>query len=128
MVIRYGGGTKPDSAGAARGHIFAPDTVISALSPSLADDKEQLNFSRCRTSVSLHDFAAGGALQGIGAELIVIDLDILIVDAGAVQAGNRLAFQFIQLKWQDTFTLPLHAGTRNRESGLCNVRQLASEV
>lgn len=44
----------------------------------------------------LHDFAAGGALQVIGAELIVIDLDILIVDAGAVQAGNRLAFQFIQ--------------------------------
>ena len=43
-----------------------------------------------------HDFAAGGALQIVGAELIVIDLDILIVDAGAVQVGNRLAFQFIK--------------------------------
>ncbi len=43
-----------------------------------------------------HDFAAGGALQVVGAELIVIDLDILIVDAGAVEVSNRLAFQFIQ--------------------------------
>ena len=44
----------------------------------------------------LHDFAAGGALQVIGAELIVIDLDILIVDAGAVEMGDGLTFQLMQ--------------------------------
>ena len=58
-----------------------------------------------------HDFAAGGALQVVGAELIVIDLDILIVDAGAVQVGNRLAFQFIQTV-QRHLDLALRAGAQ----------------
>lgn len=68
----------------------------------------------------LHDFAAGGALQVIGAELIVIDLDILIVDAGAVQAGNRLAFQFIQAV-ERYLHLPLRAGAEIASQRLCNV-------
>ena len=42
------------------------------------------------------DFAAGRVLQVVGAELIVINLDILIVDAGAVQMSDRLPFQLIE--------------------------------
>lgn len=59
-------------------------------------------------------------MQVIGAELIVIDLDILIVDAGAVQAGNRLAFQFIQAV-ERYLHLPLRAGAEIASQRLCNV-------
>ena len=41
-------------------------------------------------------FAASGVLQVIGAELVVIDFNILVVDAGAVQMGHRLAFELIE--------------------------------
>lgn len=75
----------------------------------------------------LHDFAAGGALQVIGAELIVIDLDILIVDAGAVQAGNRLAFQFIQAV-ERYLHLPCAQALRSRVSVSATSRQLAKRV
>lgn len=44
----------------------------------------------------LDDFAACGILQIVGAELVVIDFNILIVDAGAVQMCDRLAFEFIE--------------------------------
>lgn len=75
----------------------------------------------------LHDFAAGGALQVIGAELIVIDLDILIVDAGAVQAGNRLAFQFIQAV-ERYLNLPCAQALRSRVSVSATSCQLAKRV
>lgn len=74
----------------------------------------------------LHDFA-GGALQVIGAELIVIDLDILIVDAGAVQAGNRLAFQFIQAV-ERYLHLPCAQALRSRVSVSATSCQLAKRV
>ena len=43
-----------------------------------------------------HNLPACRIFQVPGAELVVIHLDILIVDAGAVKMGDRLPFQFIQ--------------------------------
>ena len=74
-----------------------------------------------------HDFAAGGALQVVGAELIVIDLDILIVDAGAMEMGDRLAFQFIQPIQRD-LDLALGAGAQIAGQRLFNPCQLAKRV
>ena len=55
------------------------------------------------------DFAAGRVLQVVGAELIVINLDILIVDAGAMQMGDRLPFKLIE-SVQRNLDLALGAG------------------
>lgn len=41
-------------------------------------------------------FAGRGVLQVIGAELVIIDFNILVVDAGAVQMSDRLAFELIE--------------------------------
>lgn len=85
----------------------------------------QLDFSRWLTSVSSTILPL--AAQVIGAELIVIDLDILIVDAGAVQAGNRLAFQFIRAV-ERYLNLPCAQALRSRVSVSATSCQLAKRV
>lgn len=41
-------------------------------------------------------FTAYGIFQIVGAELVVIDDDILIVDTGAIEVGYRLPFLFVK--------------------------------
>ena len=41
-------------------------------------------------------FTAGGILQIVSSEFIVIDSDILVINAGAIEMTYRLAFQFIK--------------------------------
>jgi hypothetical protein len=62
-----------------------------------------------------HDFAAGGVLQVIGAELVVIDLDILIVDAGAVQWATGWPSSSSR-RYSDTLTSPCAQALRSRVS------------
>ena len=40
--------------------------------------------------------AARRVFEVIGAEFIILHLDILIVDAGSIEVGDRLPFQFVQ--------------------------------
>ena len=61
------------------------------------------------------DFTAGRVLQVVGAELIVINLDILIVDAGAMQMSDRLPFKLIE-SVQRNLDLALGAGAGSRVS------------
>lgn len=51
---------------------------------------QTIRFQQMADQRLFDDFAAGRVLQVVGAELIVINLDILIVDAGAMQMGDRL--------------------------------------
>ncbi|MNE28563.1 hypothetical protein D3C80_1220080 [compost metagenome] len=43
-----------------------------------------------------HHFAAGGVFEIVGAEFVVVDLNILIVNARTMEMGDGLSFQLVQ--------------------------------
>ena len=56
-----------------------------------------------------HHLFTGGVQQAVGVELIIVDADILLIDAVAGQAGDRRAFQLLDAEQGDAH-LALGAG------------------
>ncbi|MNP74414.1 hypothetical protein D3C76_1712880 [compost metagenome] len=57
---------------------------------------QAVGFQQVADQRLFNDFFASGIVQVIGAEFVALNGDVLIVDAGAVEVGNWLAFQLIQ--------------------------------
>ncbi|MOA52775.1 hypothetical protein D3C78_1761280 [compost metagenome] len=56
---------------------------------------QAVGFQQVTDQRLFHHFAAGGIFQPGGVKLVVVDRNILLVNAGAVEVGDRLTFQFI---------------------------------
>ncbi len=65
--------------------------------------------------------AADRMLQIVGSKLVVVDTDILIVNTGAVEMGDRLSFQLIK-------TMKLHANVALRAGAQIALQRLAHRL
>ncbi len=65
--------------------------------------------------------AADRMLQIVGSKLVVVDTDILIVNTGAVEMGDRLSFQLIK-------TMKPHANVALRAGAQIALQRLAHRL
>ena len=74
---------------------FCPAILDLYRTPVRLMGNQAVGFEQVTDQRLFHHFAAGTLFQPRGVKLIVVDLNVLIVDAGAVEVGDGLAFKLI---------------------------------